>query len=94
MSDPVDILDRTPRVLAIDDCPLVHGLLRHNLRREGVELHLASTAAEGLELAKRLDPDVVLLDIELGPLGVSDGFAVLSELKRSPSTAETVVIFL
>jgi two-component system, cell cycle response regulator len=94
MSDPVDILDRTPRVLAIDDCPLVHGLLQHHLRREGVELHLASTAAEGLELAKRLDPDVVLLDIELGPLGVSDGFAVLSELKRSPSTAETVVIFL
>ena len=48
MSDPVDILDRTPRVLAIDDCPLVHGLLQHHLRREGVELHLASTAAEGL----------------------------------------------
>jgi two-component system cell cycle response regulator len=94
MSEPVDILDRTPRVLAIDDCALVHGLLRHHLRREGVELHLASSSAEGVALANRIDPDVVLLDIDLGAEGASDGFAVLSELKRSPATSEAVVIFL
>lgn len=94
MSDPVDILDRPPRVLAIDDCPLVHGLLRHHLRLEGIELHLAENAESGLEMARRLDPDVILLDIELGPDGGSDGFGILAELKGSPATSEVAVIFL
>lgn len=90
MGDP----DRRPRILAIDDCPLVHRLLKHHLRHESAEISIAGGAAEGLAMAKALRPDVVLLDIELGESGDLDGFEILAQLKSDESTSDAAVIFL
>lgn len=88
-------LERVPKVLAIDDCTLVHGLLKHHLRLEGVDLHIASTAREGVEMAERIGPDVILLDIELESGNDStNGFEVLASIKESSTTSESAVIFL
>ena len=86
--------DVRPRILAIDDCPLVHQLLRHHLRHESAEIHLAGGATEGLAMAKSLRPDVVLLDIDLGESGDLDGFEILSRLKSDEVTSDAAVIFL
>jgi len=85
---------RRPRILAIDDCPLVHGLLKHHLRHESAEIHIAGGASEGLAMAKSIRPDVVLLDIELGESGDLDGFEILARLKADEATSEAAVIFL
>ena len=67
-----------PRVLAIDDSDLVHRLLRARLRHERIDLHSVLTADEGIAAAKELQPEVILLDIDLEDL---DGFEVLARLK-------------
>lgn len=85
--------ERVPRVLAIDDCPMIRALLGRHLRHEPVELHLAADAATGVAMARELLPEVVLLDVHLGPEG-SEGFAVLAALQDDPRTHDLSVIFL
>ena len=80
-----------PRLLAIDDSDLVHRLLRARLKHERIELRAASCGEEGLELARVLKPELILLDIELQDL---DGFEVLARLKADPETQEIAVIFV
>ena len=87
MNEPM----REPRVLAIDDSILIHRLLKEQLRSENVEIHSASCAAEGLALARSLDPEVILLDVNLPDI---DGYEVLSSLKTDAHTREIPVIFL
>lgn len=83
--------ETTPRLLAIDDSELIHRLLEVRLRGEGLELHGALSAAEGLRLAREIRPDVILLDITLGEM---DGFEVLQRLKQDAETSEIMVIFI
>ncbi len=80
-----------PRVLAIDDSDLVHRLLRARLRHERIDLHSVLTADEGIAAAKELQPEVILLDIDLEDL---DGFEVLARLKADPITRDIAVIFV
>ena len=58
---------------------------------DGVELVTAPTAELGIELARRLVPKAILMDINLP--GIS-GFDALSELQRWPETARIPVIAL
>ena len=83
-----------PRLLAIDDSELIHKLLRVRLQGERLELHCAYTAAEGLQMASEIVPDVILLDLELDDDRKMDGFEVLSRLKQDHRTHDIAVIFL
>src|SRR5580658_9999915 len=78
-------------VLAIDDSPDIHRLLDVRLRPEGLILHHALAAGEGLAMARDLKPDLILLDVDL-PLVT--GFEVCRQLKEDPATAEIPIIFL
>src|ERR1700722_18338092 len=78
-------------VLAIDDSPDVHRLLDVRLRPEGLTIHHALSAEEGLARAIDLRPDLILLDVDL-PL--MTGFEVCKALKNEPSTANIPIIFL
>ena len=82
---------RRPRVLAIDDSDLVHRLLRARLRHERIDLHSVHNAESGIKAAQELQPDVILLDIDLEDL---DGFEVLARLKADPKTRDLAVIFV
>lgn len=81
----------TQTVLAIDDSPDVHRLLEVRLRPEGLVLHSALDADEGLEKARAIVPDLILLDVDLPR---KTGFEVCQELKADPATATIPVIFL
>jgi diguanylate cyclase (GGDEF)-like protein len=78
-------------VLAIDDSPDVHRLLDIRLRPEGLILHHALAADEGLAKARELKPDLILLDVDLPLL---TGFEVCQRLKLDPVTAQIPIIFL
>ena len=80
-----------PKLLVIDDSELIHRLLRVRLQHERIEIHCALTATEGLRLAKELQPEVILLDIEMEEM---DGFQVLDRLKADPETQQIAVIFI
>ena len=72
-----------PILLSIDDSELIHRLLRARLHNERVQLHTASSSKEGLELARRLKPDVILLDLDMPEM---DGFEIITRLKDDPAT--------
>lgn len=80
-----------PRLLAIDDSELIHRLLQVRLQGERLELHGALSAQDGLQKARELMPEVILLDIELDTM---DGFEVLTHLKADPKTQDIAVIFI
>lgn len=83
--------DPNPLVLVIDDSADVHRLLNVRLKQEEIELRSALSGREGLELAERLSPAIILLDLDMPDL---DGFEVLRRLKNNPATMHIPVIVL
>ncbi|MGK7311726.1 MAG: GAF domain-containing protein [Candidatus Longimicrobiales bacterium M2_2A_002] len=94
--DEVDIADAAGTgeagvVLVIDDDPTVHDLLQRMLSKDGFRVESATDGTDGLERARELEPDVILLDV-LMP-GV-DGWSVLTSLKSDPSLSEIPVVMI
>lgn len=81
----------TPKLLAIDSSTLIHRLLRARLKDEGLEIHCTADGAEGLALAAELQPDVILIDLDMTE---TSGLALLQQLKHDPVTNHIPVIFL
>jgi signal transduction histidine kinase/CheY-like chemotaxis protein len=79
------------RVLVVEDNPSNLDLARMVLEGNGLVVDTAATGQEGLEKARHLKPDLILLDIQLP--GV-DGLAVARELKSDPATASIKVVAL
>ena len=64
--------ERSPRVIVIDDDPSVREVSRAYLERDGFVVTLAETAQEGIKLAERVAPDLVVLDLMLPDLPGED----------------------
>ena len=71
------------RILFVEDEPSISDPFSKALAREGFEPVVARTGREALALAQRIDPDLVLLDLNL-PDG--DGRDVARELRRRSDT--------
>jgi DNA-binding response OmpR family regulator len=78
-------------VLVIDDERAIRMLCRVNLGASGMDVLEASTGEEGLELARRERPDIVLLDVMMPG---QDGWSVARALSEDPRTREIPVVFL
>ncbi len=66
-------------VLVVDDEPLQREILKTILDDEGYETYTASSGGEGLEVVKRLNPDVILTDLKMEDM---DGIEVLKIIKK------------
>jgi CheY-like chemotaxis protein len=82
---------RAPRVLLIDDDPAIRTICSVNLRALGIEVIEAADGAQGLELARRERPDLVLLDVSMPGL---DGFEVGELVRRHRRTRHIPLMFL
>jgi two-component system, NtrC family, nitrogen regulation response regulator NtrX len=78
-----------PSILIIDDEEDIRKSLRMILEYEGYQCSTAAAGQEGLDLARKEDPDVILLDIKMPQM---DGLEVLSRLKDRGDRAEVVMI--
>lgn len=76
-------------ILVIDDDLIVRELLHSYLSELGYSVACAASGQEGLELAKKLRPDAIILDVMMPEM---DGWAVLSALKNNPLLTDTPVI--
>ncbi|MGI9294875.1 MAG: response regulator, partial [Pseudomonadales bacterium] len=81
----------THTVLAIDDDPQQLELLSRSLGKRNIQVECAISGEEGLDLAQRLQPDLIVLDVILPGM---DGWSVLTALKVSKSTAHIPVVML
>ncbi len=76
-------------VLIVDDDPQSRELLSLTLGEAGYRTRSASTGETGLELARQLQPAVILLDVLLPGM---DGWQLLRELRSLPETAKIPVV--
>jgi DNA-binding NtrC family response regulator len=76
-------------VLVIDDERYIRTLVSRVLGQDNIEVHMAGTGKEGLELADQVDPDLALVDLRLPDV---DGIQVLRDLRtRHPQTAVIMI---
>jgi CheY-like chemotaxis protein len=80
-----------PVVLVIDDDPAVRELMQRSLSKDGFRVEVAADGRIGLEMAKRLKPAVITLDVMMPSM---DGWVVLTALKADPGTADIPVVML
>ncbi len=82
---------KDPVILVVDDTEDNLDLLEFALKRKPVEMLRATSGKQCLDMAKDLQPDVILLDIQMPEM---DGFETLKHLRENPVTAKIPVIFL
>ena len=81
----------TSRILVIEDVRVLRDDIVQILQLEGYEAFAAADGRAGLELARRIRPDIVICDIMLPEL---DGYGVLAGLQERPDTALIPFVFL
>ncbi len=88
---PKPLLATAATVLVIDDDANVRDLMARSLAKDGFRVETAADGHIGLEMARRLKPAVITLDVMMPGL---DGWAVLNSLKADPETANIPVIMM
>jgi len=88
---PPDV--RTPSVLIADDHGAVRALVRVTLMAQGWRVLEATTPGETLTIARREQPEIVLLDVIFAGTE-RDGFVVCRELRSAPETRDIRVVML
>ncbi len=78
---PPGAQDRPLQVLVVEDNADGALLLAALLETMGYEAHIANTGSEGLELARRLRPDTVVMDLGLPGM---DGYEVARRMRADP----------
>ncbi|HCC64823.1 MAG TPA: DNA-binding response regulator [Flavobacteriales bacterium] len=79
------------RILLVDDEPDILEFIEYNLVKEGYDVHTAGNGRLGVEMAKKLLPDLVLLDVMMPEM---DGMEACAEIREHGPLAQTVVAFL
>jgi CheY-like chemotaxis protein/anti-sigma regulatory factor (Ser/Thr protein kinase) len=82
-------LTREGRVLIVEDDDDTADVLTRALRRVGFTTEAASDGYEALAAARRLHPDVIIMDLRLPGM---DGYEALSHLKRNVATGTIPII--
>lgn len=78
-------------ILIVDDVPENLSLLYESLDQAGYQVFVATNGFSAIEIAHRLQPEMILLD---GSMPEMDGFETCLQLKASPVTAHIPVIFM
>lgn len=79
------------RILVIDDEEWLRQMVQMALEQKGFEVVLAENGAVGIEMARKLLPDLILCDVNMEKL---DGYAALSSLRNEPETATIPFILM
>ncbi|HEX2545324.1 MAG TPA: protein kinase [Ramlibacter sp.] len=79
------------KVLVVEDDDAIRNNVARLLRLEGYDICVASNGTEGLQAARREQPDVLVSDINMPGL---DGFALVETLRKDPKLATVCVLML
>jgi len=78
-------------ILIIDDDEDIRELLSYNLIKEGFIVYSAENGANGIKLADKANPDLILLDVMMPEM---DGIEVCESLRKIPKFQNTMICFL
>ncbi len=83
--------EKNIKILLADDEPDILDFLSYNLKKEGFEVFTAENGLKALEIAKKIQPDLIVLDVMM-PL--MDGIETCRQLREMPEFKQTIIIFL
>lgn len=83
--------DKNFKVLIVDDEQDVLEFLSYNLSKEGFEVFKADNGKTGVEIAKKENPDIILLDVMMPEM---DGIETCRALRELPQFENTIIAFL
>lgn len=79
------------KILIADDEPDILEFVTYNLIKEGYQVSTARNGSEAIEMAKKVNPHLILLDIMMPGL---DGVEVCRELRSNGEFKDTIIAFL
>ncbi|CAM3776634.1 response regulator transcription factor [Mucilaginibacter galii] len=79
------------KILIVDDEPDILELIEYNLKKEGYQVHLASNGQEAVAEAKKVLPDLIVLDIMMPKM---DGIEACRIMRTMPEFKNTFMVFL
>ena len=79
------------KILIVDDEPDIRELIEYNLKKEGYQVYTASNGQEGVIEAKRVLPDLIILDIMMPKM---DGIEACRILRTMNEFKNTFMVFL
>lgn len=82
---------KSKKILLIDDEHDILEILSYNLEKEGYLVYTADNGVDGVEIAKKIVPDLVLLDVMMPQ---KDGIETCKELRSIDKLDNTLIVFL
>ncbi len=79
------------KILLVDDEADILEFLSYNLKREGFDVYTANNGKAGLEKAKEILPQLIILDVMMPEM---DGIETCGEIKLIPELKNSLVVFL
>lgn len=79
------------KILLIDDEQDILEILSYNLEKEGYEVSTATNGNEGIEKARQIIPDLILLDVMMPE---KDGIETCQDLRKIKELQKTLIVFL
>ncbi|MDD5738875.1 MAG: response regulator [Candidatus Pacebacteria bacterium] len=79
------------KVLIIEEEEIVLNLLSKKLLEQGYEVKTARNGEDGMIIAKKEIPNVVLVDVNVAP---KDGFTVIAEIKKNELLCNVPIIII
>jgi two-component system alkaline phosphatase synthesis response regulator PhoP len=79
------------KILIVDDEPDILELIEYNLKKEGYQVYLASNGQDGVSMAKKIHPDLIILDIMMPKM---DGIEACRLMRAIPEFKNTFMVFL
>ncbi len=79
------------KLLLVDDDEDILEFLSYNLKREGFQLFTANDGVEAIDLAKKVMPHLIVMDVMMPQM---DGITAVEEIRKLPALDETMIVFL
>ncbi|WP_037318960.1 response regulator transcription factor [Salegentibacter sp. Hel_I_6] len=79
------------KILLVDDEPDILEIVGYNLSAEGYQVITADNGADGVKLAKKKKPQLIILDVMMPEM---DGIEACAQIRKLPELEETIIAFL
>ncbi len=85
------MIKKGQKILIVDDEQDILELIRHTLNKDGFEVHVAVNGQQAIEKAKKLLPDLILMDVMMP---VMDGMEACRLIKDDATIKDIPIVFL
>jgi len=79
------------KILLVDDESDILEFLSYNLKKEGFQVETANNGLEGIEVAKKIKPHLIVLDVMMPEM---DGIETCEKIREMPDLSDVLITFL